>query len=318
MSPWSGQTILLTGATGFIGSRLLDRLRQTTAARLIVLSRNSPLSPREGELWIKTDLDQLTRQTWLDHGVDQVHQVFHLGAYTPKRSSDGDAIDEVYRSNLLGTRALLEGLPNVPQKFIFASTLDVYSQPPEGHLLTEASPLSPSSLYGASKLFCEHLVHAFARQHACGYAILRYGHIYGPGEEAYFKLIPVAIQALLRNESPVVYGDGSLLRDFLYVDDAVEATLRAASVGIEKIDPVNIVSGKSKPIREIVEILIALNGNAGQIKYLLDKPGGRSLQFSSDRMSQILGAWKKVPLEEGLRREVGYFKNLGLKNVKTK
>ena len=266
----------------------------------------------------KNNLDQLTCRTFLDHGVDQVHQVFHLGAYTPKRSSDGDATDEVYRSNLIGTRALLEALPSVPRKIIFASTLDVYAQPPDGHLLTESSPLSPSSLYGASKLFCEYLVHAFARKHACGYAILRYGHIYGPREEAYFKLIPVAIQALLKNESPVVYGDGSALRDFLYVDDAVEATVRAGSVETAKIDPVNIVSGKSRPIREIVELLIALNGNAGSIKYLLDKPNGRSLQFSSDRMSQILGSWKTVPLEEGLRREVGYFKNLGTENVKPK
>jgi len=154
MSTWPSQTILLTGATGFIGSHLLDRLRQTPAARLIVVSRNSARGPREGEVWIRTDLDQLTCRTFLDHGVDQVHQVFHLGAYTPKRSSDGDATDEVYRSNLIGTRALLEALPSVPRKIIFASTLDVYAQPPDGHLLTESSPLSPSSLYGASKLFC--------------------------------------------------------------------------------------------------------------------------------------------------------------------
>ena len=304
------QTILLTGATGFIGRHLLDRLRRLPSTRLILLTRNPPSDRREGETWVTVGLDRLTSKTWQDEGVEKIDFVFHFGAFTPKTSSSGDMLDDIYQSNLLGTRALLESLRDIAQKIIFASTLDVYAQPPDGHVLTERSPLSPPTLYGASKLFCEHLVQAFARQHGCGYAILRYGHIYGPGEEAYSKLIPVAIQAFLRNESPIVYGDGSVLRDFLYVEDVVEATLRAATAGIEKIEPVNIVSGSSMRIREIVEILAKLCEYTGQITYLLDKPVGRSLRFCSNRMVELLGSWEMVPLLEGLRHEVVYFKGL--------
>jgi len=203
----------------------------------------------------------------------------------------------------------LESLRNTTQKMIFASTLDVYAQPPNGHVLTESSPLSPSTLYGASKLFCEQLVRTFARQHGYGYAILRFGHIYGPGEEAYSKLIPVAIQALLRNESPVIHGDGSVQRDLLFVEDAVEVTLRAAVAKIEKLDPVNIVSGKSTSVRQIVEILTALCERTMQATYL-DKPASQSLKFSSDKMTELFGSREMVPLQEGLRQEVAYFRSL--------
>jgi nucleoside-diphosphate-sugar epimerase len=283
-----------------------------------LLSRNSPSNPREGETWVTAALDELTAKTWQDRGVEKIDLVFHFGAFTPKTSNSGDMIDHIYQSNLLGTRALLESLRVIPQKIVFASTIDVYAQSSDGHVLTECSSLSPSTLHGASKLFCEHLVQAFARQRGCGYAILRYGHIYGPGEEAYFKLIPVAIQALLRNESPIVYGDGNVQRDFLFVEDAVEATLRAATAEFEKIDPVNIVSGNSKSVHQIVEILTALCESTNQASYLLNRLAGRSLKFSSDRMTELFGYWDMVPLQEGLRQEVDYFRGLSQQQNRVK
>ena len=304
------QTILLTGATGFIGRHVRDRLRMLPNTRLVLLSRNPPSDSREGETWVTVALDQLTSRTWQDAGIEKFDVVFHLGAFIPKSSSSGDKLDDIYKSNLLGTRALLDSLGDVARKIIFASTIDVYAQPQDGQVLTESSPLSPLTLYGASKLFCEHLIQAFARHHDYGYTILRYGHIYGPGEEAFAKLIPVAIQALLRNESPVVYGDGNVLRDFLYVEDAVEATIRAATAQIGNIDPVNIVGGRSKNVREIVEILATICGHSKPVAYLMDKPSGRDLQFSNDRMRSLFGCWDLVPLEDGLLREVEHFRSL--------
>jgi UDP-glucose 4-epimerase len=310
MSRSPRQTILLTGATGFIGRHLLDRLRRLPNTKLVLLSRYPPTEPREDETWVTVALERLTSKTWQDEGVEKIDVVFHFGAFTPKTSSSGDLVDPIYQSTLLGTRALLESLRDIMQKIILASTIDVYAHPPDGHVVTECSPVSPPTLHGASKLFCEHLLQSLARQNGFGYAILRYGHIYGPGEEAYSKLIPVAIQALLRNESPIVYGNGSVQRDLLFVEDAVEAALRAAAAEMEKIDPVNIVSGKSSSIRQIVEILATLCEHPQQATYLLDKPAGQSFRFSNDRMTELFGSWNMVSLQDGLRQEVAYVRSL--------
>ena len=153
-------------------------------------------------------------------------------------------------------------------------------------------------MYGASKLFCEHLVKTYARQCDCGYAILRYGHIYGPGEGGYAKIIPQVIRSLLRNESPAVYGDGSVKRDFLFVGDAVEATIRVVEAKPKTIEAVNIVSGDSKTIREYVNILAKLVGYEGEIKYLLDKPRTipevwqrQNVRHSGEMESVSIGKW---------------------------
>jgi nucleoside-diphosphate-sugar epimerase len=138
---------------------------------------------------------------------------------------------------------------------------------------------------------------------------LRYGHIYGAGEGAYAKLIPQVIKTLLRHESPVIYGDGSVQRDFMFVGDAIEATVRSATSAYHKIEALNVVSGQSKSIREFVEILSGIVGFSGGIRYLLDKHGGYSLKFSNNRMFDILGRWELFPLNEGLRHEVNYFRS---------
>jgi len=309
MTALSGKIILLTGGTGFIGSHLAARLRQISDVKLVLLSRRTMHGTSENFIPVNSSLKELTRDTWLNHNIEKIDIVFHLGAFTPKRGSEGDCIEPIYNDNLIGTRALLESLPGVPERIVFASTLDVYAPPPENAVLTEQSPLQPSSLYGASKLFCENLVRTYARQHGCGYAILRYGHIYGPGEGAYAKVIPLAIKSLLRNESPVLFGDGSVKRDFLFVTDAVEATVRAALTNNRALDPVNIVRGESRTIREYVETLCRLIGFSGEITYQADKPAGRSVKFNNDKMAETLGCWKTVELEEGLRQEIEYFRN---------
>jgi nucleoside-diphosphate-sugar epimerase len=174
--------------------------------------------------------------------------------------------------------------------------------------LTEASPLGPTTLYGGSKLFCEQLVRAYGRTSGCRTALLRYGHIFGPGEEAYGKLIPSTIRRLFTAESPTLDGDGSAERDLLYVDDAVEATLRAAVAHQREIGPLNVVRGASMPIRDVVNILVRLTGFPGPVMFRTDRPAGASLRFDNRLMRDTLGTWPLVSLEEGLRREVDHAK----------
>jgi nucleoside-diphosphate-sugar epimerase len=306
-----GEVIVLTGATGFIGQHLLRRLSKEPGIRLVVVSRREVADLGENALLVRTPLEALTAGTWERAGVESVDILYHLAGFIPKSPGDANALEEVYRDNLDGTRVLLESFPAPLRRVVLASTADVYLAPAKNTVLSESSPLGPANLYAASKLFCEELVRQSCRGHGSSFAILRYGHIYGPGEEAYQKVIPQAIRAVLQGESPVVYGDGSAMRDFLYVDDAVEATLRAGSSREAELGPLNVVRGASEPISTIVESIARLAGFQGEIRYLLDKPPGTSLRFDSTRLRECLGDWDPVPLEEGLRREIEYFKSVG-------
>jgi nucleoside-diphosphate-sugar epimerase len=307
MNKLKDKIVLVTGANGFIGSHLVARLNEITGVKLLLLSRRDKQSTQQNVVWLKGDLSLLTPEYWQFHGIDHIDYVFHLGAFTPKTSVEANQINRVVEDNISGTQALLQSLPGHLDKLIFSSTLDVYSQPEDGEVLMESSRVAPSALYGASKLFCESLISAWAKEKGCDYAVLRYGHIYGPGEEQYGKLIPVVIRNLLANQAPVIYGDGSALRDFLYVGDAVEATLKAGLVE-GSVGPINIVRGVSVSLKEIVQLLIRLVGNDIKIKFLLDKPNGSSLRFDNGLMIKSFGKWPLTSLEEGIAREVEAFR----------
>lgn len=308
--PLESRTILVTGGTGFIGSRLVARLRSMPGVRLIVLSRRGGPLTTQGEVEaIATPLEEVSAETWSAAHVKRIDLVFHLGGFIPKDPAQADAVADVFAGNLEGTRRLLEALPGTVQGIVFSSTVDVYRPPAQGEVLSEDSALGPRTLYGASKLFCEHLIEVHARENGWDCMIVRYGHIYGPGEEAYAKLIPQTIRQLRRSESPTVYGDGSAERDYLYVDDAVEATIRAATVSAAKASVVNVVRGQSVPVSQVVEQLAEIVEPGQKVRYLADKPAGHSLRFDNTRMRSLLGEWEFVSFADGLRLEAEQFRD---------
>ena len=120
-------------------------------------------------------------------------------------------------------------------------------------------------------------------------------------------MIPTVIRNLAANQAPLVHGDGSALRDFLYVADAVEATLRASIVE-GNVGPVNIVCGESASLKEVVSLLIRLMKSDMTIDFLRDKPNGSSFRFDNTLMEELLGKWPKTGLEQGLAAEVASFR----------
>jgi len=306
MNHLEGKVILVTGANGFIGTHLVAKLHRIHGVKLLLLSRQPKQSASEDVIWLEGELESLTPAFWEAHHVDYLDYVFHLGGFTPKNGSTASDIERNIRDNISGTYALLKSLPGVPSGIIFSSTLDVYAPPKDGEVLTESSMLQPTGFYGASKLLCEKLISTWAAANGCRVAILRYGHIYGAGEGQYGKLIPVAIRSLLANQAPRISGDGSVLRDYLFVGDALEATIRAAQAE-SSVGPVNIVSGTSVTLKSVMQVIQNIIGNGIRAEYLLDKPSGVSLRFDASLMKKIFGDWPMTTLEEGLKEEVEAF-----------
>lgn len=296
------KTILVTGAGGFIGRHLAARLRQSDAARVLALGRS--LRNERSEDVLAVELEHLTASFWRSNRVDSIDVVFHFGAYMPKNYAEANVAGPIIASNIQGTAALLESLPSVPGHVVFASTVDVYKRR-QGCILDEQSGLGPTTLYGASKLFAEQLVRSYAARTRCRYSILRLGHIFGPGEERFEKVIPNLIRAMIRGDVPQLSGNGSTLRDLLYVEDAVEAVVTASKRN-GSADPLNIVRGESIAIVDAARLIAEIVGYAGPFHF--SGENGESLRFNGARMKEVLRIERFTPIEEGLAREVASFR----------
>ncbi len=296
-----GKCVVVTGASGFIGSAVAHRLERESGVRVVRLARSVARTTDS----LSVALEDLDRDVWRAGSVDRIDVLFHLGGYIPKTPSAGMAVESNFTSNLIGTRRLLESLPNVPDKIVFASSVDVYARTSD--TITETSRVDPATLYGASKLFLEKLVELYARENSADATVLRLGHIYGPGEGAFDKIIPKLIRTLLAKQDPVINGDGSLLRDYLYVTDAADAFARAAGCrGVP--GPLNVVSGRSVSLRELAELLVELTGYAGEIRYGPGQGAGTSFRFDNAELVRALGDVALVPLRTGLAAEIESFR----------
>ena len=165
--------------------------------------------------------------------IKNIDIVVHIGAFTPKSGLEANDVEKS-NTNINNTKYLIDNLPNTPSKFIFLSTLDVYGQV-NGIISEDVTP-NPLSLYGWSKLYCEKMLENWSKQNSVILQTLRVGHIYGKGEEAYKKVIPVTIQKLKNNEAPQIFGMGDEIRSFLHVEDVSNMVLK--SIELEQYEGV--------------------------------------------------------------------------------
>ena len=295
------KTVLVTGASGFIGRRVVTALSALPAVRILTLGR-SPGASQPNVEWHQIALELLQRKDYERFGVDGIDAVVHLAAYAPKTVADADEAQPIVAANVNGTAALLASLPNVPRQFVFISSVDVYRAGAD--VIDETTTVGPRTLHGASKLFGEQLVRSHCRRNRGGYCILRLGHIYGPGEERYQKAIPNLIRAMLAGSEPTLSGDGSTQRDFLYVDDAARAIV-AAALSEATLDPINVVRGESVSILSAARQIAELTGYRGLFRF--EGSNGDSLCFDNTAMRRKLGIDSFVAFREGLAREIADF-----------
>ncbi len=136
--------------------------------------------------------------------------------------------------------------------------------------------------------------------------ILRIGHVYGPGEEAYSKLIPSIIKKVLKNDSVTIYGDGSDLRSFIYINDVVEAILASLNLD-ETIGPVNIASDRSLTIKEVINKIIRIDNSEIKIEKKNRENSKRDLVFDIQKMKEFLHM-PQTEFDMGIKLEYEYMR----------
>lgn len=304
----SGQRIVVTGGAGFIGSHLVRALVEQGADRVIVVD-----SLRYGDVANLGALGDRVKLVRLTLGTDDTSALapelagasalFHLAAEKHNQSKDDPA--RVFRANVEGTHAIYEAAVRAGvSKIVFSSSLYAYGRV-AGEPYSESEVPEPKTVYGISKLAGEHLLRYFAEQHGTEWVALRYLFIYGPKQWAgmgYKSVILKSFERLARGEAPVVFGDGQQALDYVYVDDCVDATLRALQHDVSG-RVLNVASGRAVTVRELIDAMIRVSGKpVGAEAGPADWTAGSWRVGDPERAAELLGWRATTSLEDGLER----------------
>lgn len=309
--------VLITGCAGFIGSSIVDRLVDEGHYVVCIDAFTDYYSPRlkrsnishllgrDNFKLIEEDINNIPLQE-LKSIIDSVDVVIHEAAQPGVRSSWGQNFETYVRHNILATQRLLEAsISSKLKRFVYASSSSVYGNIKKMPLREDYTP-KPYSPYGVTKLAAEHLARAYYENYNVPIVILRYFTVYGPRQRpdmAFHRFI----KAALRGDAIEVYGDGSQLRDFTYVDDVVEATLVAAFTDNESVIGETINIGSGNPVRLIDAIKIIQDIVEAEVKLVFKgkQKGDVDATYADITKAQKLLGWRpRTHIREGLEREV--------------
>jgi UDP-glucose 4-epimerase len=294
--------VLLTGASGFVGGAVRARLR-ALGHEVITLGRSVP----RGSPGRHLTADLAEPATVLRHreALRHVEAVAHLGGDIPRTSDP--AADDLVRSvqvNVLGTVHLLAALPPSLAVFCYTSTLDVYGSP-SSCPIREDHPARPVTFYAASKLAAESLLGTWSARGGVPLAVLRLSHVYGPGDTS-AKAIPSFLRACMSGQRPVVRGDGSDVRDYVYVDDVADAVARALQARAGGV--FNIGTGVGTSIRELLVAVVGVTGSAAEPEWVPAARPATAIVLDVANARAALAWQPRVDLAEGLRRTAAALK----------
>lgn len=294
--------MLITGTSGFIGSRLLASARQSCGQEVVAFSSRACSGPHivYNDSEARFGLDQSALRQ-----IEETEVLIHAGAYTPKSGNDANQRDGCYRNI-----TFIEQMLSLPwrrlQRVIYLSTIDVYAS--MAGLISEVTPAMPGTLYGLSKLYGERTVSLFTEELGISCQVLRIGHVYGPGEEKYAKVLPTAIKNILTGKDVELWGDGNEMRSFIYIADVVKAILRAVDLK-ENPGVINLVSGNKISIRALLETLITLGGGSTRLIQRQNSGPSRDVIFDAAKLKQYLLP-TETDFNEGLQSEFTYFREI--------
>lgn len=313
----SSYTFLITGGAGFIGSHLVEYLLRYGAGRVKVLDNLATgfaknLDPFRSAAHLEViEGDIRDPETCLSacQGVDFVLHQAALGS-VPRSVKDPITTNSVNVSGFLNM--LVAAKESSVKKFIYAASSSTYGDsqklPKVEHEI--GRPLSP---YAVTKLINELYADVFARTYGMSCVGLRYFNVFGPRQDpqgAYAAVIPLFMKALLYHESPVMNGDGEQTRDFTFVENVVQANIKAVFAEGEAVNQVyNVAVGDRTSLKQLFDILKSLAGSDLKATYGPNRPGDiRDSLANIDKARELLGYHPQVRIREGLQITWEWFK----------
>jgi CDP-glucose 4,6-dehydratase len=314
---WRFRKVAVTGGTGFLGSHLVAQLCDLEADVVLVVRDDVPLGPVQERWWSKVTRvrGEVRDQYLLERvlGESEVQTVFHLAAQTQVEVANLNPISS-FESNIRGTWTVLEAIRHSPwvQQVVVASSDKAYGNHPELPY-TETMPLLAVNPYDVSKAAGEMIATSYARTYGVNLAITRCGNLYGPGDANWRRLFPGIIRQLLDGERPIIRSDGTLTRDYLYVEDAASCYLLLAETLAGRPDlageAFNFASGRPLSVLEVVALVQAAVGTSLEPDVRATASGEIFRQYlSSEKAREVLGWQPEHSFEEGLDRTVAWYR----------
>jgi len=300
-----GKNVLITGITGFIGKALEKRLN-VLGAKVFGISRS------EGKN------NQILKSTILNYtAVDKfikdskIEICFHLASAALVEEGQLHPY-ETFKVNTGGTLNILESArKNNLEKVIIASTSHVYGKNKVPYF--ESYTPRPTRPYETSKACTDIIAQSYAESFNLPVLIPRFVNIYGPGDLNFQRLIPKTIKSVLENSLPKMWG-GEVVRDYLFIDDAIDAYIKLAILDIKNVGGnriFNFGSNNRISVKDLIEKIIKISGKELKIKKIAqERQEEIESQYVSWKKAKQLLEWEpKIILDEGLRRTVAWYSN---------
>jgi len=301
---------LVTGAAGFVGSSITARLLAEgwEVRGVDAMTDYYDVALKEENLARLGGAFSLERASLLDLDLgavlDGVDVVFHEAGQPGVRSSWGTEFGVYLDANVAATQALLEAARRAPglQRLVYASSSSVYGDA-ERFPTSELDRPAPISPYGVTKLAAEHLCSLYASQFGTPTVSLRYFTVFGPRQRPDMAFTRFLTAAATGREI-TVFGTGEQVRDFTFVDDVVEANLRAATADLKPGTVLNVAGGTHVSVNEVLEEIAGLAGGPLDVRRVarcdgdVTRTGG-----DATRAAELLGWSPRVGIAEGLARQ---------------
>lgn len=300
--------VVVTGGAGFLGSFVVERLRQTSWCAEIVVPRSAQYDLRQVEA---------VRRLYDDAEPDLViHAAGVVGGIGANRENPGRFL---YDNLMMGVHLLHEAMERRIGKFVTIGTICAYPKltpvPFREDDLWNGYPEETNAPYGLAKKMLLAMSQAYRQQYGTNAIYLLPVNLYGPGDNfdpASSHVIPALIKKVVDAQRAgadhiEVWGDGSASREFLYVADCAEAIVAAAE-RYDQPDPVNLGTGREIAIRDLVPLIARLCGFAGEIRWDATKPNGQPRRcLDTSRAERAFGFRARTSFEAGLRRTIDWY-----------